>query len=442
MKDAFGFIIHATWIAPVRPTNTVLKDHCLVIKDDIIIDLIPFALSQSKYPEWPVQILDQHILIPGLVNTHGHAAMSLLRGYADDLELMDWLNNHIWPVESRLIDYEYVYDGTSLAIAEMISTGTTCAADTYFFPDAMAKAYQDNHFRAQVCLPIIQFPNAWANTEEEHLEKAIATHHSLAEDKLITTALAPHAPYTVTDQGFESTLALAKDLKIPIHLHLHETKDEVQGAIDETGHRPIERLRKLGLINNSLQAVHMTQLTSAEISLLAQQGVQIAHCPDSNLKLASGICPVSDLRDAGINVAVGTDSVASNNNLDMLAELRSAALLAKGITGKATTITAAEALEMGTINGAKFLGLADKIGSLEVGKQADIASIDLSAPNFQPVHNPLSQIIYSASGHQVSNVWIGGRKKMHENELIDINLDLLMSKVRQWQDKINTPAEQ
>jgi len=440
MKDPFGLIIHATWIAPVRPSNTVLYDHCLVIKDDCIVDLLPFDHCQSKYPEWPIQTLDQHILVPGLVNTHGHAAMSLLRGYADDLELMDWLNNHIWPIESRLVDYEYVYDGTSLAIVEMISTGTTCAADTYFFPDAMAKAYQDNHFRAQVCLPIIQFPNAWANSETAHLEKAIATHHALAEDKLITTALAPHAPYTVTDQGFESILESSKNLGIPVHLHLHETKDEVQGGLDENGQRPIERLRKLGLINNLLQAVHMTQLTSAEIELLAEQGAQIAHCPDSNLKLASGVCPVSELREAGVNVSVGTDSVASNNNLDMLAEIRSAALLAKGISGNATTITAAEALEMGTINGAKFLGLEDSIGSLEIGKQADVISVDLSAPNFQPVHNPLSQLIYSASGHQVDNVWISGRKKMHDNELLDIDLAPLMSRVNRWKDKINTPS--
>ncbi|MFT5210663.1 MAG: 5-methylthioadenosine/S-adenosylhomocysteine deaminase [Flavobacterium sp.] len=441
MKDPYGFIIHPTWIAPVRPVNRVLRDHCLVIKDNLIIDLLPAEKSRSKYPEWPVQVLDQHILIPGLINTHGHAAMSLLRGYADDLELMDWLNNHIWPVENRLMSYEYVYDGTVLAIAEMMSTGTTCAADSYFFPDAMAKAYQDHHFRAQICLPVIQFPNAWASSESEHIEKAIAIHHALAENDLMTTAFAPHAPYTVTDQGFKDILSNAQALKMPIHLHLHETQDEVQSALDETGMRPIERLHNLGLINNLLQAVHMTQLTQLEISLLAENGVQIAHCPDSNLKLASGFCPVSELRDANVNVSVGTDSVASNNNLDMLAEIRSAALLAKGISGKATTITAGEALEMGTINGARFLGLEDKIGSLEIGKQADLISIDLSAPNFQPVHNPLSQLIYSASGHQVDNVWISGRQTMRNNELLDIDLPKLMTKVKHWRDKINTPLE-
>ena len=433
-----GFIVNPSWIVPVVPANIILEDHSLVIQDERIVDLLETQTARQKYPDWPCHELRQQIVIPGLVNVHGHAAMTLLRGYADDKELMDWLNNYIWPIESRVVDHDFVYDGTSLAVAEMISTGTTCAADTYFFPNAVAKAFTDNQFRGQVCMPVVMFSNAWATGEEEHIHKGLAFHDDYKNHRLISTAFAPHAPYTVTDKGFEKIAVYSTELQIPIHLHLHETEDEIATASSETGQRPIERIKDLGLLTPFLQAIHMTQLKDEEITLVTENGVHIAHCPDSNMKLASGFCPVAELHERGVNISVGTDGAASNNNLDMLEEIRSAALLAKGVSKTATTINAAEALAMGTINGARMLGLEDDIGSLEVGKFADFISVDLSAPNFQPIYNPLSQLIYSATGHQVSNVWINGQQVLADSKLTQMDLTRLMANVRQWQGKIES----
>ena len=373
-----SFVVNPQWIAPVVPTGTLLEGHCVVVREGRIVDLLTKDAALAQYADWQWHDLPQHILIPGLINAHGHAAMTLLRGYADDKELMDWLNNYIWPVESKFVDYTFTYDGTSLAIAEMISTGTTCAADTYFFPDAVAAAYTDNKFRAQVCAPVIQFGNAWASTEEEHIDKALAHFDAFQGDPLINPAFAPHAPYTVTDKAFESVAAHAERLDIPIHLHLHETSDEVKSAIAVSGKRPMQRMTELGLVSSRLQTIHMTQLTQDEIEFVADNGIHVAHCPDSNLKLASGFCPVTTLVNAGVNVAIGTDGAASNNNLDMLAEMRSAALLAKGISQSALSVNAHEALAMGTINGAKMLGLEKQIGSLEVGKRADYQQLQWS----------------------------------------------------------------
>ncbi len=433
-----GFVVSPEWIVPVVPEGEMLRKFSLVIQGKRIIDLIKSADIGQKYTDWPQINLPQHIVVPGLINSHGHAAMSLLRGYADDKDLMDWLNNHIWPVESKVMDYDFVYDGTSLAVAEMISTGTTCAADTYFYPTAVASAFSDQKFRGQVCMPVVQFPNAWAKDEEEHIHKGLSFHDDYKNNQLISTAFAPHAPYTVSDQGFERINVYSEELQIPIHLHLHETRAEVDDAVNETGKRPIERITELGLLSPYLQTIHMTQLTDEEIELVAEKGVHVAHCPDSNLKLASGFCPVTRLRDAGVNVSVGTDSAASNNNLDMLTEIRSAALLAKGVSGIATSVSAEEALAMGTINGAKMMGLDSEIGSIEIGKLADFIAVDLSAPNFQPIHNPLSQLIYSATGHQVTNVWINGEQLLRDGELTQIDLDDIMRRVKHWQERIQS----
>ena len=431
-----GFVVSPEWIIPVVPTGTVLTSHSIVVQGDRIIDLLPANRAIETYPDWENLHLPNQAVMPGLINVHGHAAMTLLRGYADDKRLMDWLNNHIWPAESSYIDYDFVFDGTSLAIAEMISTGTTCAVDSYFFPDAEAEAYGKHKFRAQICLPVIQFPNAWAKDEAEHFHKALGFHNDHKNRPMITTALAPHAPYTVSDDAFEKIAVYAEELEIPVHLHLHETATEVEDAIAQSGMRPIERLRRLGIISPALQAVHMTQLNDAEIALLRENSVNIAHCPDSNLKLASGICPVTSLLEADINVAVGTDGVASNNNLDMLAELRSAALLAKGYTHDPTNVTAAQALAMGTINGARFLGREAELGSLEIGKLADFIAIDLSGPGNQPVYNPISQIIYSASGADVSHSWINGNAVYVDHKFTTLDIDSTIARAKQWKAKI------
>ena len=431
-----NFIVSPRWILPVIPRNSLLENHSLIVIENKIAHILPTTDIPEKYQELTHLELPNQLLLPGLVNTHGHAAMALLRGYADDFELKTWLAEHIWPAENRLVDFDFVYDGTTLAIAEMISSGTTTVADSYFFPDASAKAYIDHGFRAQVGLPIIHFPNAWANTEEEHINKGLGVRDSLKNQKLITPALAPHAPYSVTDAGFEQVRMYAEQLEMPVHLHLHETAAEVSDAIAETSKRPIQRMKELGILSPSLQAVHMTQLIPQEINDLSQRQTHIAHCPVSNLKLSSGFCPASDLMSHNVNVALGTDGAASNNNLDMIEEMKIAALMAKGMTGNASSLPIHQVIEMATINGAKFLGLEDKIGSLEPGKCADMISVDLSALKFQPMHNPASDLLYAASGDQVCHVWIDGEHQLSNRTLTNMDTARVRANARQWQAKI------
>ena len=431
-------LVSPTWIAPVVPTGSLLENHSLVLADRFILALLPTAEAIAKYPTAPNLTLDDHIVTPGLVNAHGHAAMTLFRGYADDRELMDWLNNHIWPAEAEFVDYNFVYDGTTLAVAEMIQSGTTCAADTYFFPDAVAKAFSDNYFRGQVCMPIIEFSNAWAKTEDEHVDKGMQVFDDLIRNNpLLSAAFAPHSPYTVTDHGFEQAQRYSDQLQLPIHLHLHETLIETTDALKLHGQRPLQRMHNLGLLSPLLQTIHMTQLKPDEIRLLADNKVHVVHCPESNLKLASGFCPVAALLEANINVAIGTDGAASNNNLDMLEEMRTAAILAKAVSKDATAVSAHHALAMATINGARMLGLDAQIGSLEPGKLADLVAIDLSGLSFQPLHNPVSQLVYAATGHQVSHAWIDGIQVLAEGVLTQLDTQRVRSNTRQWHNTIS-----
>jgi 5-methylthioadenosine/S-adenosylhomocysteine deaminase len=430
-----NFIVSPSWILPVVPTNLLLENHSLVVINNKIKCILPTSTAIEQHAGLPNLELPNQVLMPGLINTHGHSAMALLRGYADDYELKTWLGEHIWPIENKLVDYDFVYDGTTLAIAEMICSGTTAIADSYFFPDASAKAYIEQGFRAQIGLPIIHFPNAWAKSEEEHISKGLAVRDALKSQKLITPALAPHSPYSVTDSGFDQVRMYSEQLEMPIHLHLHETAAEIADAMAETGRRPIQRMKELGILSPSLQAIHMTQLTQQEIEDLAQMQVNIAHCPISNLKLASGFCPTSNLISQRVNVALGTDSSASNNNLDMFEEMKVAALMAKGVTGDATSLPAHQVIEMATINGARLLGLEEDIGSLEPGKCADMISVDLSALRFQPIHNPISDIVYAASGDQVSNVWINGNQLMSNRALTKMDTARMLANANQWLSK-------
>jgi len=436
MTSAAIQIISPTWIAPVIPAGALLLNHSLVIEGDRIVALAPHADALARFPDVPDLELEGHLLTPGFVNVHGHAAMTLLRGIADDREMMDWLTNWIWPIESELVSDQFVYDGTRLAALEMIMGGTTCAADTYFFPEAASRAFTQMHFRAQVGMPVLQFANAWARNEEDHIHKGLAFRDSIKNSSLVTTAFAPHSPYSVTDDGFNRVQLYAEQLDLPIHLHLHETATEVTDSIRDHGARPIERMNKLGILSPSLQAVHMTQLRDDEIEMLALNGVHVAHCPESNMKLASGFCPVGKLKARNINVAIGTDGAASNNDLDMIQETRSASLLSKATTGDATCLDAQTCLEMMTINGARFLGLEEEIGSLEPGKLADITAVDLSHPAFQPIYNPISQLIYTASARDVSNVWIGGKRVMDNRQLPETDTQSILAATRQWRQKI------
>ena len=428
-------LIHADWLIPVEQPG-VLDHHSIAISDGRIAAIAPRDEARQQIDADTVVDLPGHALIPGLVNAHTHSPMSLFRGLADDLPLMNWLNEHIWPAESRWVHEEFVADGSRLAIAEMLRSGTTCFNDMYFFPDVTARVAAQAGIRATVGLIVIDFPSAWAGDVDAYFDKAIALHDQLRSDPLVSTAFAPHAPYSVSDAPMQRVLKLANELDLPIHMHVHETRAEVKGGVEQFGCRPIERLHGLGMITPALLGVHMTQLEGDEIDLFAQSGAQVIHCPQSNLKLASGHCPVATLLDHGINVALGTDGAASNNDLDMLAELQTAALLAKGISGDACALPAETALQMATLNGARALGIAGDCGSLVVGKWADIVAVDLSQPETQPVYNPLSQLVYSAGREQVRHVWINGRHLLNNRLLTTIDLGGILQRATEWRDKI------
>ena len=362
--------------------------------------------------------------------------MTLFRWYSDDLSLSEWLNQHIWPAEAKFVNQRFVRDGTTLAVAEMIASGTTCAADTYFFPEVSAKVFEENYFRAQVGIPVLQFPNAWASSEKEHIVKGLQFYENIRGSSLISGAFSPHAPYTVTDLGFQQVLKQATNLGIPIHLHLHETKKEVVTGLLADGRRPYTRGKELGLLKADLHTIHMTELNDEEIESLYKNQIHVVHCPESNMKLASGICPVNELIRNGVNVALGTDGAASNNDLDLLAEARSAAFLSKVTSGCPSSVKAEEALSMATINGARLLGLDKRIGSLEIGKCADIIAVDLSGISFQPIYNPISQLIYAASGQDVTHTWINGECLYKDKEYTKLNLSQLKGRVKSWQKKL------
>jgi len=429
-------LLHARWIIPVEPEHTVLEHHSIAIAHGRIVAILPSTEARTRYRASENIELPQHALIPGLVNAHTHAAMSLFRGLADDLPLMEWLTKHIWPAEGRWASLEFVLEGTQLAIAEMLKSGTTCFNDMYFFPEASAQAAREAGMRACLGLILIDFPTAYAQTPDEYFEKGLKLHDSLRHDPLLSTAFAPHAPYSVSDGPLARIRTVNNELNLPVHMHVHETAHEVDEAVAKTGKRPLARLDALDLLGPTLMAVHMTQLNPEEIARLAEAGASVVHCPESNLKLASGFCPVQALLKAGVNVALGTDGAASNNDLDLLDEMRVAALLAKAVSGDATAVPAHTALRMATLNGAKALGLDEQIGSLKPGKAADITAIDLSALSSQPVYDPVSQIVYSVGREQVTDVWVAGRRLLAQRVLTTLDEAAILRRAHSWRDKI------
>lgn len=434
--ESCDLLIEAGFVVPVVPHGVVLEDHAVAVSGGVITAILPIAEARVRFRPATVVSRPDAVLMPGLVNAHTHNPMTLLRGVADDLPLMEWLRNHIWPVEAAVIGPEFVADGMALAIAEMLRGGTTCANENYFFPDVQAAVYKQHGFRARVGLPVIDFPTAWAKTADEYFDRAGEVHDQWRGDTLIGTAFAPHAPYTVSDANFERVRMLSDQLDVPVHLHTHETAQEIADSLKHYGQRPLARLDRLGLVNDRLIAVHMTQLIDSEIHLCAERGVSVVHCPESNLKLASGFCPACALQRAGVNLAIGTDGCASNNDLDMFSETRVAAQLAKAVANDATALDAATALHAATLGGARALGYGDLIGSIEVGKQADVICVDLGELETQPLHHVVSQLIYATGRHQVSDVWIAGRPRLRRRELVDIDTAALVANARQWRDRI------
>jgi len=436
MLQTVTTLLDARWIVPVEPEGQVLEHHTLVLQEGRILALLPQADAATRYTTENHLRFDQHVLMPGLINAHTHASMTLMRGLADDLPLMRWLQGHIWPAEMRWVDPGFVRDGTRLAIAEMLRGGVTCFNDMYFFPEATAAVVREAGMRACVGLIALDFPSAYARNIDEYLDKGLALHEALKLEPLLHTAFAPHAPYTVSGPALERIGQLAADRKIPIHIHAHETAAEVAQFMANHGCRPLERLEQLGLLSPQLLAVHLTQAEPGEIERLAQAGAHVAHCPESNLKLASGFCPTVRLDAAGVNIAIGTDGAASNNDLDLFSELRTAALLGKGMAGDATALPAARVLRMATLNGARALGLGQETGSLEPGKSADIIAVDLGLLETEPVYHPTSQLVYATGRHQVSDVWVAGQRLLADRKLTTLDTREIIQRARDWRDRI------
>jgi 5-methylthioadenosine/S-adenosylhomocysteine deaminase len=437
-REACDLLIEAGHVVPVVPHGVVFAQHAVAVRNGVILAVLPIADARLRFEAAETVSRPDAALIPGLVNAHTHNPMTLLRGVADDLPLMQWLQGHIWPIEGSVIGPEFVADGVTLAIAEMLRGGTTCCNENYFFPDVQAATYKRHGFRARVGLPVIDFPTAWASSSDEYFDRAGEVHDQWRGDGLIATTFAPHAPYTVSDANFERIRMLADQLDVPVHCHVHETAHEVVESQQQHGQRPLARLDRLGLVNDRLIAVHMTQLTDAEIALCAERGVSVAHCPESNLKLASGFCPVAKLQRAGVNLAIGTDGAASNNDLDMFGELRSAALLAKAVADDASALDAFTTLRAATLGGAKALGFDHLVGSIEPGKQADLVCVDLGALETQPLHHVVSQLVYACGRHQVSDAWIAGRVRLRGRELVDMDTQAIVANARQWRERIAT----
>ena len=429
-------LIEAGWVVPVEPHGAVLADHAVVVRGGAILAVLPIAEARAAYRAAETISRLHSVLMPGLVNAHTHNPMTLLRGVADDVPLMRWLTEHIWPIEATVLGPQFVADGVGLAIAEMLRGGTTCCNENYFFPDVAAATYRKHGFRALVGLPIIEFPTAWASSQDEYFDRAGEVHDLYRRDDLVRTCYAPHAPYTVSDASFERIRVLSDQLDVPVHCHLHETAQEIEDAIKQHGMRQIARLDRLGLINDRLIAVHMTQLTDAEIALCAARGVSVAHCPESNLKLASGFCRVEALRHAGVNLALGTDGCASNNDLDMFGEMRSAALLAKAVANDASALDASSTLRMATLGGAIAMGFGDRIGSIVPGKRADLICVDMDRIETQPLYDPISQLVYATGRQHVTDVWIDGCAQLRDGVLVGIDTSALIANARQWRERI------
>ncbi len=412
-------LIVPRWIVPIEPAGVVLEGHAIAVDDTgRIAAVAPAAGLRALHATAPVTELPDHVVTPGLFNLHTHAAMTLLRGVGDDLPLMDWLTTRIWPVEQALLSEEFVAAGTRLACLEMLRGGTTCFSDMYFFPDVAATAAADVGIRAHLGITVIDFPSAGGSDADDYLDRGLALFDRLRDAPRVTFAFAPHAPYTISDATFRRIAMLMGQTGLPLQIHLHETEEEIRRELAEHGVRPAMRLERLGLINSATTAVHAVHLDDTEIALFAARGVSIAHCPASNLKLASGIAPVARYLDAGINVGLGTDGAASNNRLDMPAEMRLASLLAKGRSGRADAFGAHQVLHAATLGGATAAGLAHRIGSIVVGKQADLAAFDLSALDYQPVYDVASHLVFVVGREAVSDVWVAGEPVVRKRQFV------------------------
>lgn len=436
MSEPIDLLIEPRWLIPVEPHGVVLEDHAVAVSAGNIVDVLPAKEALGRYQPAQRAALPQQVLIPGLVNLHTHAAMALLRGIADDLPLMDWLKTRIWPAEAKHVSAAFVRDGTLLACAEMLRGGITCFNDMYFFPEAAAEATQSLGMRAVLGMVIIEFPTAYATDADDYISKGLAARDRLRGEPLISFCMAPHAPYTVADKTFERIATLSAQLDLPIHVHLHETSGEIRQSLVQHGARPLNRLQRLGLLGPGLIGVHAVHLDEPEIALLAENNCAVAHCPTSNMKLASGTAPIAQLSRQGVRIGLGTDGAASNNRLDLFQEMRHAGLLAKVSSGDAAVLNAHELLRMATLGGASAVGLDDRIGSIQAGKAADVCAIRLDALETSPCFDPASHLVYTAGREHVTHVWVNGVLQVENGLLRGCDTARLLDTVNLWQNKL------
>lgn len=429
-------IIHAKWIITCEEQNKELTNHAIAIKDGNIVGILPSAEADKQWQSSSVQHFNTHALMPGLINSHTHISMNIFRGLADDLDLMDWLTNHIWPAEGKWVSHDLVYDASSLAMAEMIRCGTVRFNDMYFYPEATAKAAEVAGMHAHVGMTIIDVPTAWAKTTDEYFAKSLEFYQQYKNNPMVTPTFAPHSTYTVSRENLIKVNELAMQHNLKINIHLQEVKSEAEQTMAKYGLRPLELLDSINMVSPHLIAIHMTDIQNNDMTILQNKKPSVVHCPESNMKLASGICPTQKMLQAGINVALGTDGAASNNDLDMIGEMRSAAFLGKLASGDPKAVSAETAIKMATLHAAKALGVDAVAGSLTVGKIADIIAIDLEQIETQPLYHPLSAIVYAASRQQVTDVWIAGKKVLDNRKLLTLDEKELLNKAQSWRNKI------
>ena len=435
MTATVDLLLYPAWVIPVDAPG-VLADHAVAVHGGRVFDVLPAREARQRYLGRTTLELPGRVLIPGLINLHCHAAMSLLRGYGDDMPLMEWLKNRIWPAEKQHVGRDFVFDGSLLACAEMLRGGITAFNDMYYFPDATAEAVLKSGMRAVLGMIVIGLPTAYAADPDDYLDKGLAIRDRFKGERRLGFSFAPHAPYTVDDATLARIATLSGQLELPVHIHVHETVQEIAESERQFGVRPLERLARLGLLSAQFIGVHAIHLNTAEMEALARHGCHVAHCPASNLKLAAGIAPLAGLHAAGVNVGIGTDGPASNNRLDLLEDMRLAALLAKGASGDPTAAQAADVLAAATLNAARALGQEENLGSITPGKRADLVAVRLDGLEHQPMFDPLSHLVYVAGRHDVTHVWVDGEARVSEGHLLGLDESDLRARVNYWRQKL------
>lgn len=429
-------ILCGDYILTMNENMDIILNGAIVISGNKIIDLGSKEVILEKYRSEKILDGSNRVLLPGFINTHTHAAMVYFRGLADDLPLKEWLEGHIWPAENHWLSPEFISDAIELACLEMLKAGITTYNDMYFFGSSAALSTKNIGMRAVLGAGILDFPTASAKNADEYLLKAEDFSRQWLGDELIIPSIAPHAIYTCSAETFKKAKSLAEELGLLLHIHLSETEWEVKESLLRFGKRPVEYLNEIGFLDRNVLAAHCVWLDDKEINILSDKGVGVSHCIESNLKLSSGIAPVFKMINSNVKVSFGTDSAASNNDLNILSEMSTAAKVHKAINNNPTALDAKTILKMATIWASDALGLSDKIGSLEKGKLADIISINLRKPHLTPIFDLYSHIVYAAQASDVDLVMVNGRLVINDGKLLTTDSDRILEKANEWGKKI------